>query len=167
MDDAVVGLVDIFPTILDLLGIEDPVARDGLTLRLSRQESDRALYMETMAAYLDNGWAPLHALRRHREKYIFAPRPEYYDLAADPDERRNLFDGERRADLAGELAARLKEGASTEDIAAGAEAPDPESLKSLQALGYLSGAGRAATEEALPDPKDMVEIRNSPSSREA
>ncbi len=158
VDDVVVGLVDIFPTILDLLGIEDPAPRDGLTLRLSQQNRDRALYMETMAAYLDNGWAPLHALRQHREKYILAPRPEYYDLAADPDERRNLFDAKAGGSLAEELAARLKEGASNEEIAAGAEAPDPESLKRLQALGYLSGAGRAATGEALPDPKDMVEI---------
>jgi tetratricopeptide (TPR) repeat protein len=44
-------------------------------------------------------------------------------------------------------------------VAAAATKPDPESLKRLQSLGYLSGAGPGSTPSGdLPDPKDMVRI---------
>jgi arylsulfatase A-like enzyme len=162
VDDVAVGLVDIFPTVLDLLSIDEETPRDGISLRLARQNRERALYMETMMAYLDNGWAPLHALRRHEDKYILAPRPEYYRLTGDPQERENLFDkATSKQDmeaLSESLTGRL-EGSSAEAVAASATKPDPESLRRLQSLGYLSGPGpgsRASGE--LPDPKDMVRI---------
>ena len=162
VDDVVVGLVDIFPTILDLLAIRDEVPRDGISLRLARERRDRAIYMETMMAYLDNGWAPLHALRRREDKYIFAPRPEYYRLGSDPRESQNQF-GKAAArtaieELSQALARRL-EGSSAEAVAAAATKPDPESLRRLQSLGYLSSAGPGSTPSGdLPDPKDMVRI---------
>lgn len=165
VDDAVVGLVDIFPTILDLLGVRDEAAKDGVSLRLARANGERAIYMETMATYLDNGWAPLYGLRRHQDKYVLAPRPEYYDLAADPVESQNLYgNGSGRAGtlsrLAEELTSRLKDSPSPESIAAEAAKPDPESLRKLQALGYLSGTGPARGKSAdLPDPKDMMPIQ--------
>lgn len=163
VDDVVVGLVDIFPTVLDLLSIEDEMPRDGVSLRLARERRDRVVYMETMAAYLDNGWAPLHALRRHEDKYILAPRPEYYRLAADPRESENLFGKaaakDSVAELSEALAQKLEGSDSPEAVAATATKPDPESLRRLQSLGYLSGPGPASTSSVdLPDPKDMMEI---------
>jgi len=160
--DGVVGLVDIFPTVLDLLGIENRTSGDGVSFRLAGSDPERSIYMETLAPYLDNGWAPLHALRRRRDKYIFAPRPEYYDLSADPGERDNLHEerGEAAAKLAEELARRLEGTPSAEAIAAAAMKPDPESLRRLQALGYLSGDAPMPSEDAsLPDPKDMMPIQ--------
>lgn len=162
VDEVVVGLVDIFPTILDLLSIEDQAPRDGVSLRLARERRDRAMYMETMVGYLDNGWAPLHGLRRGRDKYIFAPRPEYYDLKSDPYETANLYQkrGEAAAELAEKLAGRLEGTPSAEAIAASATKPDPEALKRLQALGYLSGTGPTPAQNGeLPDPKDMMPIQ--------
>jgi len=164
VNEGVVGLVDIFPTVLDLLGIQLDGPSDGVSLRLARENRERAIYMEAMAPFLDNGWAPLHGLRRRYDKYIFAPRPEYYDLAADPDESESLYGRESArsavARLADDLAARLKDSPSAEAIAAAATKPDPESLRRLQALGYLSGAGSStATEGGLPDPKDMMPIQ--------
>ena len=162
VDDVVVGLVDIFPTILDLLSIRDEVPRDGISLRLAREKPGRAIYMETMMAYLDNGWAPLHALRRREDKYIFAPRPEYYRLADDPRESENRLGKAAAKDFVEELSqalARRIEGRSAEAVAASATKPDPESLRRLQSLGYLSGPGPAAKPSGdLPDPKDMVRI---------
>ncbi len=160
--DGVVGLVDIFPTVLDLMGIENRIPGDGISLRLAGREGERSVYVETMAPYLDNGWAPLLGLRRSRDKYIFAPRAEYYDLAADPDESDNLYDErvEAVAELAGELAETLEGTASAEAIAATATKPDPESLRRLQALGYLSGAGPTSVAGGdRPDPKDMMPIQ--------
>ncbi len=160
--DEVVGLVDIFPTVLDLLGIENGFPGDGVSLRLAEIEPERSIYLETMAPYLDNGWAPLHGLRRRHDKYIFAPRPEYYDLTADPAESANLYDKRREAvaELAKELAGMLEGTPSAETIAAAATKPDPESLRRLQALGYLSGAGTTSAEGGdRPDPKDMMPIQ--------
>jgi arylsulfatase A-like enzyme len=162
VDGAVVGLVDIFPTVVDLLGIRSAEDLDGISLRQAGENRDRALYIETMAPYLDNGWAPLHGLRRHRDKYILAPKPEYYDLAADPGELKNLYVKAKTASdpLAEELRARLKDTPSAEAIARDAAAPDPETLRRLQALGYLSGPGPAAAAGSeLPDPKDMIPIQ--------
>jgi arylsulfatase A-like enzyme len=162
VEDAVVGLIDIVPTVLDLLATPDDVPHDGISLRLAREAPDRAVYMETMMAYLDNGWAPLHALRRHEDKYILAPRPEYYRLGSDPREAENLLGKaaakESTEELSQALARRL-EGSSAEEVAASALKPDPESLKRLQSLGYLSGPGRTfGPSDSLPDPKDMVRI---------
>jgi arylsulfatase A-like enzyme len=162
VDDAVVGLVDIFPTVTDLLSIHDEGKRDGVSLRLARNRPDRAIYMETMMAYLDNGWAPLHALRRREDKYIVAPRPEYYRLADDPKESANLAGKASARDSVEELSQALGkrlEGTTAQAIAASATKPDPESLRRLQSLGYLSGPGPlAASSGELPDPKDMIRI---------
>jgi hypothetical protein len=37
------------------------------------------------------GWSPLEGMFDGRFKLIVAPRPELYDLAADPGETRNLL----------------------------------------------------------------------------
>jgi arylsulfatase A-like enzyme/Flp pilus assembly protein TadD len=160
--EAVVGLVDIFPTVLDLAGIPSEQDGDGISLRRAGENPGRAVYFETMAPYLDAGWAPLHGLRRRTDKYILAPRPEYYDLASDPDERKNLYATKKAAweTLAEELHSRLKDTPSAEAIAKDAAAPDPETLRRLQALGYLSGPGPAAgAGPDLPDPKDMMPLQ--------
>ena len=47
-------------------------------------------YGESMAPDLQFGWSALHALRSPRYKFIDAPRPELYDLAADPGETTNI-----------------------------------------------------------------------------
>ena len=164
VDGTAVGLVDIFPTVLDVLGIAGDWRTDGGSLRLASKERDRALYMETMAGYLESGWAPLFALRRHHDKLIHAPRPEYYRLLEDPDERENLYarskDEEPASMLSSRLSERLAGGPSAEVVASSAVRPDPESLRRLQALGYLSGAGPDTDAEGeLPDPKDMLAIQ--------
>lgn len=166
VDDAIVGTIDVFPTILDVLGLTYQWSADGLSLLRAREQKERRIYMETMATYLDNGWAPLHGLRRRKDKYIFAPRPEYYDLVRDPHEVENLH-GSRDVEeservLTAELAAMLKDSPSADAVAAEAAKPDPESLQRLQALGYLSGPGPARSSKdanTLPDPKDMMPVQ--------
>ena len=84
--DAQVSLVDVFPTVLALAGIESnatspwafaPAA--DVPVRRAPRETVYA-YSESMAPDLQFGWSALHSLRSPRYKFIQAPRPELYDL---------------------------------------------------------------------------------------
>lgn len=165
VEGRVVSLVDLFPTLLDLLGLPVPGDPDGRNLLREAARDDRVVYLETLNTYLDNGWAPLYAARRHGEKYVLAPRPELYDLEDDPGETENLLPGppevaRRAAELRGYLERRGGDHL-TEPPAPATEA-DPEVRRRLEALGYLTpGAGPSATDPApgeLPDPKDVLPL---------
>jgi choline-sulfatase len=162
-----VGLIDVAPTVTRLLGTGSLDA-DGIDLRPALEGKalpHRALYAETFAPLLDFGWSPLRALRDGRLKAIAAPRPELYDLAADPAERTDLgsgLQGEQDphvVDLAPMLAAMLK----AVDRISGPDLPsqDPntaprDAAARLGALGYVQGG--AAPAGRRPDPKDRREM---------
>src|SRR5262249_51566005 len=97
--------------------------------------------------------------RTERLKYIEAPQPELYDLAADPSETHNVA-ASRAAD-----AARLKRivGAITRPPTPRAgDRSDPLVAEKLMALGYVgySPAADSSTSAALADPKSKLEIYN-------
>ena len=156
LDDRVVSIVDIVPTVLDLLG-EPATDLDGASL-LRAPDPDRAVYMETLGPRLNHGWSALYALRTHHDKYIKAPTPEYYDLRADPGETANRI--EAHASRANELSDRLESilaGFASATTAVPAVAPDSETLAILTTLGYVGT--RANAEDTIsprPDPKDEV-----------
>jgi arylsulfatase A-like enzyme/Tfp pilus assembly protein PilF len=148
-----VGLIDIAPTLRDLIGIETP--GDGISLlpKLNgnhRAVGERTLYIESLEGYLRNGWAPLFAVVRGPMKYIQSPRPELYDLGADPNERRDLA-ADRRATVA-DLDRRLSEIRSADEAFDGEVvvlSSDEEAA--LLALGYVSGSpGEAAGSRRNP-----------------
>ena len=140
-----VGTVDIMPTILDLLGIDAPEGLQGRSLAglmgvEGKQTEDQDLYYaETLSPRLSHGWGELRALYDGRFKYIHGPRPELYDLEADPGELVDLVDRlpEERDRMRTELARFITDRAST-GAAAAAHTPDDETLQRLAALGYLS-----------------------------
>jgi tetratricopeptide (TPR) repeat protein len=78
----------------------------------------------------------LRALRADNTKWIEAPRPELYDLQADPKELKNLY------------------------------APGNSKVQSMQAemakwkAKLPPPSASAKAEESLPDPKDKVEVQN-------
>lgn len=166
VEDRVVSLLDVFPTVLDLLSVEHGAASSSArNLFTAPRDRERAIYLETLVPYLNNGWASLHGLRRLEDKYILAPRPEYYDVAGDPRESRNLLAGaaadpaaapdEARA-LAADLDSRLASWPPVEGAARAAAAMSAEERQRLVSLGYIDYAGEAGSEER-PDPKDMIE----------
>jgi len=159
VEGTVVSLADVAPTILDLLGVEDPPPRDGLSLLATKSDPKRAVYVESLVPYLDFGWAPLFGLRGARESYILAPQPECYDLRSDPGERRNLLRSKAGACAAQarRLEAMLTRLPPYELPAAGAPAVGADTRERLQALGYLGGAGPAA-HGPLADPKEMIDV---------
>ncbi len=157
-----VSLVDVMPTILEAVGLPARSDADGLSLwpALAGREKSRAgrsLYAETFMGRLDFGWAELRAVRRDELKYIGAPRPELYDIRADPGERTNLHAGQAAAaaDLGRELARLVT---AERDAMAPAQVQLTEAEReALQALGYLSAAHAGTTQASRPDPKDRIQ----------
>ena len=155
----VVRLVDVMPTILEVLNLPVP-AMDGVSL-VSVMHGTRGVDLEVVAESmypLRFGWSPLRALRGGRYKLIDAPRPELYDLERDPFETRNIFE-DRRA-LAGAMKARLDVLTDHRDARRGADAEVvPARLRDdLAALGYVSGSPMRMSDRQtnLPDPKDRI-----------
>jgi choline-sulfatase len=160
VSEAPVSLIDIAPTLLDCARLPALAGAEGSSLRpLLRGEprpSRPAEYCETL--YPENGFAhsPLFALRTPRWKYIRAPRPELYDLAADPQEARNL-DG-AQPDTARAFARRLENLMRSMPAApASAYALSEADQERLESLGYVSGEAAAGPDStALPDPKELA-----------
>lgn len=152
---AQVPLIDLPPTLLDLLGAAPPPSFQGRSFRglLDGGGGDReAISAATHAGgRVRRGSAPevyrTVSCRRDGWKYIYdeeGDREELYDLARDPAERVNLVD--RRPDRAGPLRQRVREHmAMAEQKAArlgGGEAgrafhEDEEVSRRLADLGYL------------------------------
>jgi len=154
-----VSLVDVFPTVIDALGLP-PRDVDGVSLLpLVRGDaiSARDLYAETFAPLLDFGWSSLRSVRSGPWKYIAAPSPELYDRAADPGEERNQEPA--RGDVVRDLATRVAKYCGPELPAAPAgEQPDSEARSRLGALGYVSASASDARTADRPDPKDRREL---------
>ena len=160
-----VRIVDVTPTVLDLLGQMPAQATNGRSLvplmSGAVQELGLEAYSESRYSFDRFGWSPLQSLRQGRFKLILAPRPELYDLASDPHEMINLFS--QRAELAAAMTRRLQEIAQPADAERAADPPaiDPDTRAKLAALGYVSGAfARAPHDRAEPlaDPKDRIEL---------
>lgn len=161
-----VSVVDVFPTLLGLSGIEPPAHLHGRSLvgamRTPREPRPGFAYGESMVPSLQYGWAPLQTLRTARFKLIQAPRPELYDLAADPGETENVI--ARHGMEAEELRQRLER--LVADTSRGAPEPeaadlDKRTLESLAALGYVgagSGTTSAPADGPLADPKDKLAV---------
>jgi choline-sulfatase len=92
---APVSLVDVLPTVTELVGsavpepLDAPAGRSLLDVRAGRPSAER----EVVGEYLGEGAiAPIVMIRRGDLKYVHSPvdPDQLYDLAADPHERVNL-----------------------------------------------------------------------------
>jgi Flp pilus assembly protein TadD len=160
---AAARLVDLTPTVLDLLGLPPLAGVDGVSLApilAGKALPPEPAYLETYQPWLSYGWSPLRAVRHRGWKLIDAPRPELYALDDDPGEARNVV-AEQPA-RAEELR-RLLQQAIALPAAASEAVADPDALARLRALGY-TGAGAAVAAEpprqGLRDPKDGRELRD-------
>jgi arylsulfatase A-like enzyme/Tfp pilus assembly protein PilF len=164
--DSQVSSVDVFPTVLGLCGIGDgPKVQGGSLLPVMfhpRSPVETYAYAESMTPNLQFGWSALHSLRSTRYKLIQAPRPELFDLSADPGEETNVFD--RNPAVASRMKARLDRlMAETSQDAPAPEAADldQETLQRLAALGYIGAPvspRTSADKTSLADPKDKLRV---------
>ncbi|MFH2002983.1 MAG: sulfatase-like hydrolase/transferase, partial [Planctomycetota bacterium] len=158
VEDEPVGLIDIMPTVCDLLKIELPGEIQGRSfadlLKGSGREGPASFYFESMHGKEEMGWAPLTGLIEGDYKFIFLPEPELYDLKNNAEETENLFLAEKRR--AKELQAKL---ARLIDTGPTSEQGTRRELTSvdrqhLEALGYVS-SGSSKSSEAI-DPKRVM-----------
>jgi len=87
-----VGLVDVVPTLLALLNLPPQPDLPGRDILASFPPADdpRALISVSYEPAIGFGWSPLWSLSTRGEKFILAPRPEYYRTTADPGELQNV-----------------------------------------------------------------------------
>ncbi len=144
-----VRLLDVMPTIADLLDVPVEGALDGSSLLpLMNGADDR----ERVARVgVTKRGPPRSGIRATGYKYIVAhgpdrelppltpppPARQLYDLSEDPGEHRNLADS--RPELAEELQRLLDTNAPSRNLEAPQhpESIDPETLERLRSLGYV------------------------------
>jgi choline-sulfatase len=104
-----VSLLDLFPTLLDLAGVEPPAEADGrslVPLLAGERDPERSVVGEYLA---EGAVAPILMIRSGDVKFIYcaADPPQLYDLAADPDELVNVASEPARRDTVAELEAQV------------------------------------------------------------
>lgn len=158
--DPLVRNVDVWPTVLDLLGLPALPEADGVSLVPTMQAAARGESLEVppAQAYLDTVWGqisiepqPLASYQRDTQRVIYnQTKPDetlqLFDLATDPGERRNLrktppaWADELRPQLDASFAGKSPWGAvDSVDL-------DEMELNQLRALGYVVGAGQVGPE---------------------
>jgi len=149
---APVQLSDILPTVTAALGLPAPKEVSGTSLFAAGAPgaAERAIYGETLFPRLQLGWSDLHSVLDARYHYIHGPRPELYDMLADPGEEHDLA----RSDpgTAERLARELNR------FPTGSAKPSPvdqETARRLASLGYL-GSLRDSGRANLPNPADNL-----------
>ncbi|HEX7150614.1 MAG TPA: sulfatase-like hydrolase/transferase [Thermoanaerobaculia bacterium] len=147
-NDASAALADIFPTVLEVTGADAPPRANAVSL-LALPPS-RAIYAESLYPLYHFGWSELRTVVDERWQFIEAPRPELYDVIADPREKRDVATTERRT-----VAAMRQQLAKHADAAPPVGDIDPEDAAKLAALGYV---GSAKTPAGGPRPNPNTEI---------
>ena len=158
--DATVPSRALAASLLRLAGAEaKPFGPPLPGLGLKGETAGAVVYSETLLPATAYDWSPLKALTREGWRAIEAPRPELYDLAADPGEQKNLA-----AEQPDRLAAMRAEIQRLEGAAPARHAstvhPDPAVAEALRSLGYLSGVSAPAPvmRAGSIDPKDGLAL---------
>jgi arylsulfatase A-like enzyme/cytochrome c-type biogenesis protein CcmH/NrfG len=160
-----VSLADVTPTILSALNITVPRQAQGRSLWLLVRDKEasesRSLYSETFLPRLHFNWSELRGLEMEKYHFIDAPKPELYDITADPHELRNLFSQKKAVSeqMKAKLDATIREYTPGTELAE-KTALDPALMERLKSLGYagFSGGGNKKTRSSdLADPKDRIQ----------
>jgi choline-sulfatase len=154
---ALTRLIDLAPTMLDVIGVAAPASFEGRSM--VGGSGAASAYLEAMDANLTRNWAPLSAIVTADRKLIDLPIAELYDLRSDPGEAANLFT--RDAESARTLQSLLR--STVADFASHGSSAEKTTLSAdarqrLQALGYVASsadpAARVYTD--ADDPKTLI-----------
>ncbi len=152
--DEPVSLVDVAPTLLSILGLPALAEASG---RSVPGTPSRPVHMESYQLEQRFGVQAHRGVVSGAWKLIDVHRPELYRQdGSDPLEERNV--AQAHPDVVAELLSELQSFAF-EPPTSGSTSPNgPGVQQQLEALGYLSGSYLGGTEDALPDPKDRLEL---------
>ncbi|MBN2409634.1 MAG: sulfatase-like hydrolase/transferase [Candidatus Aminicenantes bacterium] len=164
---AVVSLIDIMPTALEMAGLPVPGQVQGESLVpfffQPEKEAGRYVYSETYYPRFHYGWSELRGFQNKRQKLILAPQKELYDLAADPDETRNLALIESGIlNTLDAAAAGFIEERSRNAYELDIRKVDPETRERLAALGYVGSFTDSSKleDKVLANPKEKIVVFN-------
>jgi len=153
-------IVDVMPTVLDLMRVPVPKAVQGVSLTPLARGTGMSLiaYSETFFPRYHYGWSELRAVQDGRFKYIRAPRSELYDLQNNPRETENLVAGEvARSESLAQALADFDARTTAPGASRGPSPVDVETEERLAALGYVGSASRRNLEDRpRSDPKDKI-----------
>ncbi|HUP49219.1 MAG TPA: sulfatase-like hydrolase/transferase [Thermoanaerobaculia bacterium] len=154
-----VQLIDVFPTVAEMTAAPLPEGLPGrsmLASLIAPPRGRRAIVSETFYPRFNLGWSELYSLVEGSSHYIHGPKRELFDLDADPAERNNLLEQERKttAAMRRTLAPFMREPAAPAPVTA-------EERASLAALGYLGSTAMGKPGEARPDPREKLEAYRS------
>jgi tetratricopeptide (TPR) repeat protein len=146
--DAPAQLIDVFPTLASLTGVEAQPGKGHSLLDLAALPP-RRIYSETLYPRIHLGWSDLRSLVDDKFHFIDAPRAELY-ATSEAAERKNVVGNQRRV-----AAAMRKDLEPFSREMPAIATVDPEEAKKLEALGYL-GSAAGNNSGPLPDPKDAI-----------
>ena len=155
-------LIDIMPTILELMQIEIPPTIKGNSfaqlLFENIEMSDPTVYFESLFGKEEMNWAPLTGIISENYKYISLPEPELYDLKNDPMEKTNLYKKKNR--LARDLDQKLKKFMLSNSGSKESSKRDltKSDIKKLESLGYISKDSQKS--KIILDPKVGINLTN-------
>jgi len=172
-----VRLVDIAPTMLEIAAIPVPSQMPGQSLlRIAKSgggvgnnvgnnnnnNNNQPVYSRADLPQRGFGWSPLESWRAGKYLYIRAPKPELYDLAADPGAAHNLAQSSKAT--LDTMAAQLESfdrhfsgeaGKSSAELSSS----EMQKLASLGYVGLQKSPGSAAAVVGT-DPKDKIATAN-------
>lgn len=162
---AKVRLVDVAPTLLEIAAIPVPSQMQGQSLlRIAKSGggADQPVYSRSDLSQRGFGWSPLESWRAGKYLYIRAPKPELYDLTADPGAAHNLAQSSKATldTMAGQLDT-FDRRFSGEAGKAATELSSSE-MQKLASLGYVGlqkSSGSSASVTGT-DPKDKIAVAN-------
>jgi tetratricopeptide (TPR) repeat protein len=136
-------------------------------LRIAKSKSsssgDQPVYSRADLPQRGFGWSPLESWRAGKYLYIRAPKPELYDLTADPGAAHNLAQSSKAT--LDTMAAQLDNFDHRLNGEAGKSSTELNSseMQKLASLGYvgLQKSSSSATTVAGTDPKDKIATANT------
>ncbi|HVM93305.1 MAG TPA: sulfatase-like hydrolase/transferase [Terriglobales bacterium] len=162
---AKVRLVDVAPTILEIASVPVPSQMQGQSLlRVAKSGggSDQPVYSRSDLSQRGFGWSILESWRAGKYLYIRAPKPELYDMTADPAAAHNLAQSSKAT--MDTMASQLDSFDRKFSGQGGKSASELSSteMQKLASLGYvgLQTSSGAVTTVSGTDPKDKIATAN-------
>ena len=133
-----VSLVDVYPTVLELLDIEVPAGIQGQSVAdylVEGSVPDRELFMETMLPMTSKRSAIFGIQTEHWKMTLRQNRVKLFHRISDPEEQKNV--AKQHAVVRDWLAYLIKGYFQTQPLKAERFKPNPEHIEQLRSLGYV------------------------------